>query len=66
MRLALARVEAAMAGPIADHARARAFSLAEDHARVRPPMAVAGRRECAVEPVLPADVIGLFVLVPAL
>jgi superfamily II DNA or RNA helicase len=67
VRLALARVEAAMAGPIADHARARAVSLAEDHDRVR---SADGRRGAAmsvlVEPVLPADVVGLFVLVPAL
>ena len=64
---ASARVAAALPGAIADHARARAAALAEDHDRVR---AADGRRGAGsgvlVEPVLPADVVGLFVLVPAL
>ena len=67
VRTAIERVEAAIVGPIADYARARSDALTEDHARVR---AADGRRGAAasvlVEPVLPADVIGLYVLVPAL
>ena len=38
-------------------------ALAEDHARVR--AAAAGSARVTVEPVLPPDVIGLYVLVPA-
>ena len=41
----------------------RATSLADDHARVRAALPVASR--VTVEPVLPPDVIGLYVLVPA-
>lgn len=65
---ARARIEAALDGPIAAFARERAAILAEDHERVR---AADGRRASGaggsrvnVEPVLPADVIGLCVLVP--
>ncbi len=62
-----ARVAGALPGPIADHAHARAAALAEDHDRVR---AADGRRGVGagllVEPVLPADVVGFYVLVPAL
>ena len=65
--LALARVATALPGPIAAHARARAAALAEDHDRVRTAdgrrAAGAGQR-VSVEPVLPADVIGIYVLVP--
>jgi hypothetical protein len=43
--------------------RARAQVLAQDHARVR--AAAAGSARVNVEPVLPPDVIGLYVLVPA-
>jgi hypothetical protein len=50
-------------GPIATFARDRANVLAEDHARVR--VAAAGSVRVTVEPVLPPDVIGLYVLVPA-
>jgi hypothetical protein len=59
---AIARVTAALEGSIADYARERSKALAEDHARVR---AAAGSARVSVEPVLPADVIGLYVLVPA-
>ena len=65
---ALARIAAALPGPIAAHAQARAAALAEDHDRVR---AADGRRNAGaaqrvtVEPVLPPDVIGVFVLIPA-
>lgn len=63
----LARANAALPGIIADHARTRAATLAADHDRVR---AADGRRTTGpgveVNAVLPPDVIGLFVLVPAL
>ncbi len=49
-------------GPLADHARARAAALAEDHARVR--AAAQGAPRVTVEPVLPPDLIALFVLLP--
>jgi hypothetical protein len=45
------------------HARARADELARDHARVR--AALPGVSRVTVEPVLPVDVIGIFVLVPS-
>jgi superfamily II DNA or RNA helicase len=57
------RVAATLEGTIAAHARERARVLAEDHARVR--VAAAGSARITVEPVLPADIIGLYVLVPA-
>ena len=63
----LARAGAALPGVVAEHARTRAAALASDHDRVR---AADGRRGTGpgvlVEAVLPPDVIGLFVLVPAL
>jgi hypothetical protein len=65
---ASARIAAALDGPIAAHSRARAAALADDHDRLR---AADGRRAAgaglrvSVEPVLPPDVIGLYVLVPA-
>jgi superfamily II DNA or RNA helicase len=60
---AIAQVPAMLDGPIAAYARERAQALAEDHARVR--TAAAGSARVAVEAVLPPDVIGLYVLVPA-
>jgi hypothetical protein len=48
---------------LARFANARAESLAEDHDRLR--AAIAGVSRVSVEPVLPTDIIGLFVLVPA-
>jgi hypothetical protein len=54
---------ALLEGPIADYARERAQALAYDHARVR--AAASGSARVTVKPVLPADVIGLYVLVPA-
>ena len=50
-------------GPLADHAKARAEALAEDHARVRE--AANGAPRVSVEPVLPPDLIALYVLLPA-
>ncbi|MCZ7658806.1 MAG: DEAD/DEAH box helicase [Xanthobacteraceae bacterium] len=55
--------QARLEGAIADHARERAKALMDDHARLR--AAAAGSSRVAVEPVLPADVIGLYVLLPA-
>lgn len=61
------RIETLLDGPIADHARERAAALAEDHDRLRRAGADASRflSRVSVEPVLPADVIGLFVLAPS-
>jgi hypothetical protein len=65
---ALTRIGGLLDGPIAAHARERASALAEDHDRLRRAGGDASRflSRVTVEPVLPADVIGLFVLVPAL
>jgi hypothetical protein len=57
------RVAAAFSGAIATHAQARADELARDHARVR--AALPGVSRVSVEPVLPVDVIGIYILVPA-
>jgi hypothetical protein len=57
------RIVAALDGPIAVHARRRADQLAQDHGRVR--AAGAGVPRVSVQPVLPPDVIGLYVLLPA-
>jgi superfamily II DNA or RNA helicase len=63
--LAQARERAAtiLDDAIADYARRRAAELAQDHARVR--AAGASVPRVTVEPVLPPDVIGLYVLLPA-
>lgn len=50
-----------LTGPLAEFVRQRADELAQDHARLR---AAAGSSRVSVEPVLPPDVIGLFVLIP--
>ncbi len=60
---ARSRMEGALSGAVAAHARECASALAKDHGRVRTSGASVPR--VSVEPVLPADVIGLFVLVPA-
>jgi superfamily II DNA or RNA helicase len=57
------RVIAAQGTLVADYARKRAEALAHDHARVRATGVNVSRAD--VEPVLPADVVGLFVLQPA-
>jgi hypothetical protein len=57
------RVAATFSAAIEAHARARADELARDHARVR--AALPGVTRVSVEPVLPVDIIGFFVLVPA-
>ncbi|MDX0952218.1 helicase [Sinorhizobium medicae] len=51
-----------LSGPIAEFVRKRAEELAEDHARLRAAAGSASR--VSVEPIVPPDVIGLFVLVP--
>jgi hypothetical protein len=56
-------IAAALQATIAAYARERAEALAEDHARVR--AAAAGIARVTVEPIVPADIIGLYVLVPA-
>lgn len=53
--------DAARAG-LAGYARGRAESLAADHARLRAAARMSG--EVRVEPVLPLDLIGVFVLLP--
>lgn len=58
----LAGLDGILAGPVADHARRRAEVLAEDHDRLR--AAGAGAPRVEVEPILPADAVGLFVLLP--
>jgi superfamily II DNA or RNA helicase len=60
---AIKRMENARAGAIAEHAAERAKALAADHARIR--AAGIGVSRVSVEPVLPVDIVGLFVLVPA-
>jgi hypothetical protein len=60
---AIERIGTALEGSIAAHARERARALGDDHARLR--AAASGSARVAVEPVLPPDIIGLYVLVPA-
>ncbi|MGH6847626.1 MAG: hypothetical protein ACREC0_09350 [Methylocella sp.] len=56
------RATSAFNGAIAAYARKRAAELAQDHASVR--AAGAGVARVSVEPVLPPDIIGLYVLLP--
>ncbi|HEY2858087.1 MAG TPA: hypothetical protein VGJ21_06705, partial [Terracidiphilus sp.] len=52
-------------GPIAAYSRLRAIALLQDHDRVRSALSQSGGvPRVTVEPVLPADVVGLFVLIP--
>jgi superfamily II DNA or RNA helicase len=53
---------ALLAGPIAGFVTERCHQLAEDHGRLRAAAGAAPR--VSVEPVLPPDVIGLFILLP--
>lgn len=53
---------ALLEGPLTAFVRARAEELARDHARLRVAAGAASR--VSVEPILPPDVIGLFVLAP--
>jgi hypothetical protein len=59
---AIERIGTALEGSIAAYTRERASALADDHARLR--AAAAGSARVSVEPVLPPDIIGLYVLVP--
>jgi hypothetical protein len=56
------RIEAALGGMIAAYAVERAQALSKDHARVRTSGVNVPR--VTVEPVQPADIVGLFVLTP--
>jgi superfamily II DNA or RNA helicase len=56
------RITGLLGGPIAAYANDRAAALAEDHARVR--AAGVNVPRVTVESVLPADVMGVFVLLP--
>jgi superfamily II DNA or RNA helicase len=56
------RIETALSGAIEEHARKRAQLLSADHARVR--TAGINIPRVSVEAVIPADVVGLFVLIP--
>jgi hypothetical protein len=56
------RVRTLLGGAIADYARDRAVQLAEDHGRVR--SSGINVPKVTVEPVLPADVMGIFALIP--
>jgi hypothetical protein len=56
------RVAVAFSAGMATYAQVRAEVLADDHARVR--AALPGVSRVSVEPVLPVDVIGVYVLVP--
>jgi superfamily II DNA or RNA helicase len=60
---AIERATTALDGSITAYVRERSQSLGENHARVR--AAAAGIARVTVEPVLPPDIIGLYVLVPA-
>ncbi|WP_345781074.1 DEAD/DEAH box helicase [Prosthecobacter sp.] len=53
---------ALLAGPLAGFVRQRAEELVQDHARLR--IAAGSASRVSVNPVLPPDVIGLFVLMP--
>jgi superfamily II DNA or RNA helicase len=56
------RVDSLLNNSVVDHAKKRSQLLAEDHARIRASNITVPR--VSVEAVLPADIIGLFVLVP--
>lgn len=56
------RIVVALEASVAAYGLERAEALAEDHARLR--AAAAGSARVTVEPIVPADIIGLYVLVP--
>jgi superfamily II DNA or RNA helicase/Arc/MetJ family transcription regulator len=67
VRQALTRIEAMLGnnGPLATYAGQRARVLLADHERVRSATAsMPGSPRVTVEPVLPPDVLGLYVLIP--
>lgn len=64
---AVERIQTALHGdrPIAKYCHERAAALLQDHDRVRSALSqTGGVPRVTVEPVLPADVVGLFVLIP--
>lgn len=63
LQAALQRLVAVRESTLVEHARQRAAVLMEEHGRVR--AAGVGVPRVSIEPVLPVDMIGLFVLVPA-
>jgi superfamily II DNA or RNA helicase len=63
IRGAQQELPALLAGPLSDYARQRAADLLADHNRLR--AAATGVSRVTVEPVLPPDGIGLFVLLPS-
>lgn len=62
INMAKAALPELLGGLIADFVQKRAAELVEDHARLRAAAGSASR--VSVEPIIPPDVIGLFVLVP--
>ncbi len=62
INMAKAALPELLGGPIAGFVQKRAAELVEDHARLRAAAGSASR--VSVEPIIPPDVIGLFVLVP--
>jgi hypothetical protein len=67
VRQALTRIEAMLGenGPLANYAAQRAAVLLTDHERVRSATAsMPGALRVTVEPVLPPDVLGMYVLIP--
>ena len=59
---ARSRITALLDGPIAAYAKERAATLAEDHGRVR--AAGVNVPRVTVESVLPADIMGVFAMIP--
>ncbi len=63
VKQAQAQLPGLLEGPIAKYVAERADELVEDHARIR--AATGSGSKVTVEPLLPPDVIGLFVLMPS-
>lgn len=63
IRAAHQELPALLAGPLTEHSGQRAADLLADHGRLR--AAATGAPRVTVNPVLPPDVIGMFVLLPA-
>nr|WP_170541145.1 DEAD/DEAH box helicase [Ruegeria arenilitoris] len=63
VKQAQAQLSGLLEGPIAKYVAERADELVEDHARIR--AATGSGSKVTVEPLLPPDVIGLFVLMPS-
>ncbi len=63
LKQAQAQLPGLLEGPIAKYVAERADELVDDHARIR--AATGSGSKVTVEPLLPPDVIGLFVLMPS-